>query len=74
MNDPSITKVTPWKALWFKSEFYSHVRIWVKQTAFGFFQRHEWKYIDEKEGTYFEQWIPSPVKAFPPGAVDANES
>jgi hypothetical protein len=64
-NSPLETRVTPWKLLWWEDPTYSHVRIWAKNTQFGVFQRHEWKYYDGT--TFMEQWIPS-IKAWPVGA------
>lgn len=37
---------------------FSHYRIWMRKTAHGMFQRHEWRRDDGTED--MDDWIPSP--------------
>jgi len=46
-------RVTPWRP--FGHHGFSHVRIWQRLTAFGMFQRHEWKRDDGSRSV--DRWI-----------------
>lgn len=50
---------------------YSHFRIWVKQTAHGWSQRHEWKPVNGGNPQQ-EAWIPTSISGIPKGAYRCN--
>lgn len=56
-------RVTAWRPLWWEDPYRTEVRIWLRRTAFGFFQRHEWRRRDGDIQS--DDWIPSPSRAFP---------
>lgn len=61
---PHEDRATGWKPLWFDSPRYDGVRIWMRRTPFGYFQRHEWRLLDGS--THFDPWIPSYAKPSTP--------
>lgn len=58
-------RVTPWRA--FGGASATAVRIWIRRTPFGFFQRHEWRRPDDSE--WREAWIPSLWRDWPASAA-----
>ncbi|WP_099863859.1 hypothetical protein [Pararhizobium haloflavum] len=48
-------RVTPWKSLWFKSDHYTHVRIWQEFDGVRWWQMHEWR--REDGSSFAENWI-----------------
>ena len=64
------TRVTPWFDVerlpaWRDSTVAAY-RIWVRRTAFGWLQRHEWRHRDAND-TRKDDWIVGP-KGFPPSS------
>lgn len=57
-------RTTKWTPLWFDSPRYDGVRIWLRKTPFGYFQRHEWRLLDGS--THLDAWIPSCAKPSAP--------
>jgi hypothetical protein len=62
------TRVTPWAA--FGHYGLARVRIWMKRTEFGFWQRHEWERDDGS--TRADRWIPSCTRSFPTNCEPAT--
>jgi len=61
-------RVTPWSS--FPHHGNARVRIWIRRTPFGFFQRHEWE--REDGSIWFENWIVHPGRRFPERAAPAD--
>lgn len=46
ISAPRERRVTPWKALWFDSPGFTHVRIWQEFDGLRWWQMHEWQRAD----------------------------
>lgn len=62
-------RVTPWSP--FPYYDLARVRVWIRRTPFGFFQRHEWEALDGT--TRLDAWIIRPGRQFP-ATAEAAES